>query len=69
MYDYAYQKYGIEVGQLYTPADGSTGMLEVTDVDTFQEIDDVVVKPVSGGDVYRIDAFKLAMVRYNLVKE
>ena len=62
-----YQKYGIEVDQYYSAADGSKGLLRVLDVETYADCGDVVVED-RGGFSYRIDAFKLAMVRYNLVK-
>ena len=65
---FGHEKYGIEVGQLYESADGTKNLVRVTDVTTFEDCDDIVVLPLSGGDAYRIDAFKLAMVRYNLVK-
>lgn len=60
-------KYGIEKGQRYqgvTPGN----IVEVIDVETYAFCDDVVVKNAEG-DEYRIDAFKLAMVRYSLIKE
>ena len=65
---YAYQRYGIEVGQKYVPADGSKGELIVTDVETYKDCDDVIVWDVVQNILRRIDAFKLAMVRYQLVK-
>ena len=64
-------KYNIEVGQIYTAADGSKCGHLVTDVTTFTDCDDVVTNPFTKngfkGDGNRIDAFKLAMVRYGLV--
>lgn len=63
-------KYGIEVGQIYLAADGSKAGHIVTDVTTFADCDDVVTTPFSasamGKPGNRIDAFKLAMVRYSL---
>ena len=60
-----YEKYGISVGQTYTPADGSKHTLTVVDVEMYADCDDVVVN--DGIKDYRIDCFKLAMVRYCLV--
>ena len=65
---YAYQRYGIEVGQKYVPADGSKGELTVTDVETYKDCDDVLVWDSQHSLIRRIDAFKLAMVRYQLVE-
>jgi hypothetical protein len=63
-------RYGIEVGQIYTAADGSKCGHLVTDVTTFAHCDDVVTTPFTPdgfkGNGNRIDAFKLAMVRYSL---
>jgi hypothetical protein len=65
-------KYGVEVGQIYLAADGRKCGHLVTDVTTYAHCDDVVTTPFlesgwkkSGN---RIDAFKLARVRYYLVK-
>ena len=66
---YAYQKYGIEVGQEYMAADGSPTTLTVLDVDTYADSSDVIVLNHTNGLEQRIDAFKLAMVRYVLVKD
>lgn len=64
-------RYGIEVGQIYVAADCSRDGHIVTDVTTFVQCDDVVTTPFSstamGAPAYRIDSFKLAMVRYQLV--
>jgi hypothetical protein len=62
----AYQRYGIAVGQVYVPADGSKNRLTVRDVETFADCDDVVVFDEAQGNERRIDAFKLAKVRYSL---
>ena len=66
-------KYGIEVGQIYVAADGSKVGHVVTDTTTFAHCDDVVTTPFAvdsmGKDGNRIDAFKLARVRYCLVGE
>lgn len=59
-------KYGIKVGQIYTPADGSNGKLVVKDITTFSDVGDVVVYDELEKQERRIDAFKLAMVRYTL---
>lgn len=63
-----YQKYGIVVGQVYVPADGSKNRLIVRDVETFDVCGDVVVFDENQNKERRIDAFKLAMVRYTLEK-
>lgn len=63
MHDYL--KYGIAKGQMWEPADGSRAVVEVTDVDTYADCGDVVVKDHQGVE-RRIDAFKLAKVRYKL---
>lgn len=62
----AYQRYGIAVGQVYVPADGSQNRLTVRDVETYADCDDVVVFDEAQGIERRIDAFKLAKVRYSL---
>lgn len=60
----AIERYGIEVGQVYVAADGSGHCLLVRDVQTFANCDDVVVFDEQEGIERRIDAFKLAKVRY-----
>ena len=62
----AYKRYGIEPNQVYVPADGSKNRLTVVDVEKFADVDDVVVFDEVQGKERRIDAFKLAMVRYTL---
>jgi len=66
-------KYGIEVGQIYIAADGSKCGHIVTDVTTYESCDDVVTVPFTSTgiskDGNRIDAFKLAKVRYYSVNE
>jgi hypothetical protein len=62
----AYKRYGIEVGQVYVPADGSNNRLTVRDIETYADCDDVVVFDEAQGIERRIDAFKLARVRYSL---
>lgn len=61
-------KYGIEVGQIYIAADGSKYGHLVTDVTTYDYCDDIVTTPfISTGfenPGNRIDAYKLAQVRY-----
>ena len=59
--------YGIEVGQEYIPADGSKNTLTVLDIETYAYCDDVVVFDHDQNKERRIDAVKLAMVRYRLV--
>lgn len=61
------QRYGIAIAQVYKPADGSENQLVVLDVDTYASVGDVVVFDVRQGESRRIDAFKLAKVRYSLV--
>jgi len=64
-------RYGIKVGQVYAAADGAEHMVEVVDTSTFADCDDVVIKESIGGltlsGTRRIDAFKLARVRYYLL--
>jgi hypothetical protein len=66
-------KYGIQVGQIYVAADGSKCGHVVTDTTTFADCDDVVTTPFTASgfknDGNRIDAFKLAMVRYYVVDD
>lgn len=58
--------YGIKVGQVYVPADGSKNRLTVLDVEAHRSASDVVVHDEALGARKRIDCFKLAMVRYCL---
>jgi hypothetical protein len=62
-------RYKIEIGQRYVPADGSGGSLIVTDVTKYADCDDIVVYDTIKKSERRIDAFKLAMVRYTLSAE
>ena len=66
-------KYGISVGQIYIAADGSKCGHLVTDVTSFADCGDVVTTPFNPNGFKqagnRIDAFKLAMVRYSLASE
>lgn len=66
-------KYNIKPGQIYIAADGMRCGHYVTDVETYSSCDDVVTTPFNeygwGIPNNRIDAFKLAMVRYCLVEE
>ncbi len=59
---YAYEKYKIKEGQVWLAADGSNHSVTVVDTDTYKNCGDVVVQDNS--KTYRIDCFKLAMVRY-----
>src|ERR1044072_99794 len=59
--------YGIRNGQIYGPADGSTRRLLVLDCEAYAACSDVVVRDMATNVEFRIDAFKLAMVRYTLV--
>jgi hypothetical protein len=61
------ERYGIAVGQVYVAADGSKNRLTVRDVETYADCDDVVVFDEAQGIERRIDAFKLAKVRYSLL--
>lgn len=67
------ENYDIKVGQIYHSADGSDHSVEVTDITSFVDCDDVVVQDTIGGltllETRRIDAFKLAKVRYGLCGE
>lgn len=63
----AYKHYGIAVGQVYEPADGSGYRLTVVDVETHSDCDDVIVRDELTQQERRIDCFKLAMVRYCLI--
>jgi hypothetical protein len=65
MYDY--EKYKIKVGQTYKPASGSISSLTVLDVTTHADCGDVIVRCNARNIEYRIDCFKLTMVKYNLV--
>ena len=66
---HAYEHYGIKNGQQYSPANGSkTPILTVLDVDMYADCDDVIVYDSSTQSARRIDAFKLAMVRYSLIE-
>lgn len=59
---------GIEVGQIWTAADGSGHRVKVVDIETYARVDDVVIvdlfKDGLIGEPRRIDAYKLACVRY-----
>ena len=59
--------YGVRNGQVYFPADGTDRRLLVLDCDTYAACGDVVVRDMATNAEFRIDAFKLAMVRYTLV--
>lgn len=61
-----FERYGIAVDQVYVPADGSQNRLTVRDVQRYADCDDVVVFDEAQGVERRIDAFKLARVRYTL---
>lgn len=61
-------KYGIEEGQRYIQADGGREVLLVLDTETFAYCGDVVVRD-KAGEERRIDAFKLARVRYMLQED
>lgn len=65
----AYKRYGIEPKQVYVPADGSKNRLTVVDVETYADRDEVIVFDEVQAKERTIDAFKLAMVRYTLVKD
>ena len=61
--------YGVRNGQVYIPADGSVRRLLVLDCDTYASCGDVVVRDMATNAELRMDAFKLAMVRYTLASE
>ena len=72
----AAKRYGIEKGQVYLACDGSKAGHWVLDVERFEACDDVLTWPFNasgfkslaeGGN--RIDAFKLACVRYSLAQQ
>lgn len=58
--------YGVRDGQVYVPADGSNNELTVVDTETYAYCGDVVVYDRAQDATRRIDAFKLARVRYTL---
>jgi hypothetical protein len=61
--------YGIADGQIYLAADGSKAGHVVVDAIGFAHVNDVIVRPFDANGFYaerRIDAFKLARVRYTL---
>lgn len=64
-----FERYGIAVEQVYAQADGSRGRVTVTDVETYADCDDVVVFYAPENRSFRIDCFKLAMVRYYLLTD
>lgn len=61
--------YGVCLGQVYVPADGSRNELTVVDTETYRYCGDVLVYDQKQDTVRRIDAFKLARVRYELRRE
>jgi hypothetical protein len=65
-------KYGIKEGQIYIAADGSKVGHIVVDMSTLEVSGDVITRPFTEANFgvagNRIDAFKLAMVRYKLVE-
>lgn len=65
------ERFGIQVGQIYIAADGSKAGHLVTDIASYADCGDVITTPFTGSGWgqpgNRIDAFKLAVVRYNLV--
>jgi hypothetical protein len=60
------QRYNIQVGQIYDRADGTKAPVKVIDTTSFADVDDVVIADLDGQFQRRIDAFKLAVVRYYL---
>ena len=63
-------RYGIKVNQRYAAADGRNGpKVLVLDVHTHEDCDDVVVRYENEKREWRIDCFKLAMVRYYKIFE
>jgi hypothetical protein len=58
--------YGVKVGQIYVPADGSKNELKVVDTTTYAHCSDIIVFDKQLNCERRIDSFKLARVRYTL---
>lgn len=57
-------RYGdLNVGDKFTSVDGSGHQLTVIDIDTYADKEDAVVQRPDGRE-YRIDWFKLMVVRY-----
>jgi len=54
----------LNVGDVYAAADGSNHRCQVTDVATYADVEDAMVKDLRTGERRRIDWFKLMMVRY-----
>lgn len=72
--DPKHKQYGIRPGQIWTSADGAGIRVEVIDVTTHESVDDVIVQWIKRDGTrpeppYRIDAWKLAKVRYTLEKD
>lgn len=64
--------YGVADGQIYLAADGSRSGHVVVDAHRFAMVNDVIVWPFDATTFYqerRIDAFKLARVRYYLAEK
>ena len=66
---FIHEKYGVFVGQFYNRADGAFQVVKVIDTETYKHCGDVVVQDVVTLEKYRIDAWKLKFVLYNLLEE
>jgi len=60
--------YGIKVGQKWTSADGAGHVIEIVDVTTHADVNDAIVRRIDGFE-YRLDFWKLAKVRYELLED
>ncbi len=58
----------LKKGDIYTSADCSGHRVKVVDAETYAEVQDAVVEREDGHQ-YRIDWFKLMMVRYMKLKD
>ena len=66
---FIHEKYGVFVGQFYDRADGAFQVVKVIDTESYKHCGDVVVQDVVTLEKYRIDAWKLKFVRYNLLEQ
>lgn len=66
---FIHEKYGVFVGQFYDRADGAFQVVKVIDTETYKHCGDVVVQDIITLEKYRIDAWKLRFVRYNLLEQ
>lgn len=59
----------VVAGQRYLRSDGVPGWVTVVDADKYADVGDVVVRCSLRGIEYRIDRFKLTVVRYYLEED